>query len=495
MSRLPDLLEMLRGYSSRTCLEGDGFSYRYSDLCAELDRWSCKLDDLPAEAGHVIGLRADYSMSAIGAFLALLARGFIPALVPRDRSISDYLVHCRASALLEIELHGTHRYSAVSPPAPTPPTHPLLQQLHSSRESGFIVFTSGSTGMPKAALHSVDRFLLKFDRIGRSLRTLAFLLFDHIAGVDTLFYTLRNGGTLILTYRRDPRAILQLVTSQRIEVLPTSPSFLRLLCAEKDSSHMELPTLKVITYGSEPMDPTTLQRVNERFPGVRIVQKYGTTELGSPQTISRSNDSLWLKFRCDRSQIKVVNGILWLRTRGTMLGYINVPSPTIEDGWLCTGDLVEVDGEWLRILGRADEVIKVGGEKVSPREVEGVIRELDSVKAAFVSGESHPLMGQVLTAKVAVVSERPRFTEVAASIRRHCQERLGPHHVPVRITLVREDSLDVLSYRFKQRRSTIGHDNGCEPGQLVPESNIETLNPSNTALLPYKSATDEAQST
>lgn len=470
MSRFLDILRAFREYSSRSCLEGQNFSYTYGELLAEVERWSCRLKAVPTPVGSVMGLRADYCLTAIGAFLALLAHGFVPALIPRDRSLTEYLAHSNASALLEIEPDGTHRYEPITPPSETAP---LLKEVRDRSEAGFIIFTSGSTGLPKAALHSLDRFLLKFDRCGRSLRTLGFLLFDHIAGLDTLFYTLRNGGTLIVTYRRDPKAILQLIASHRVEVLPTSPSFLRLLCAGNESPSADLSSLKIITYGSEPMDAATLRHVNERFPRVRIIQKYGSTELGSPRTVSKSNDSLWLKFRADKSRVKVVDGVLWMRSEGTMLGYINAPSPVTQNGWHCTGDLVEVDGEWLRFVGRADEMIKVGGERVSPSEVERIIRELDFVKDAFVSGEPHPLMGWTLAAEVVVATEHVHISGVAASIRRHCHQRLGPHHAPMRVTLVPEGSLETLGYRLKVQRPRIASSTEHRQEHFSPRASVQ----------------------
>ena len=114
----------------------------------------------------------------------------------------------------------------------------------------------------------------------------------------------------------------------------------------------DLSSLKIITYGSEPMDPRTLALLNERFPGCRISQKYGTTETGSPRSASRANDSLWLKLGGDGVEMKVVDGVLHLRSESTILGYLNAPSPVDAEGWYCTGDLVEVDGEWIRFRGQ-----------------------------------------------------------------------------------------------------------------------------------------------
>lgn len=447
MNRVASFLDRLQSYAPRLCIVDGDVAYAYGDLLAETARWTSRLDELNVESGSVIGVRADYSFSAVAALLALLSRGAIAALIPRDRETVQYLRDAHATALLELtpDEHFWH-------PLSDQPTHPLLDELRAMREGGVVVFTSGSTGRPKAALHSIERLLCKFERRGRALRTLAFLLFDHIAGLDTLLYTLSNGGTLILTRRRDPPYILDLIASQSVEVLPTSPSFLRLLCAMRDHSDRSISSLKVITYGSEPMDPATLKRVNERFPNVQIIQKYGTTELGSPATESRDNNSLWLRIKGDAIESMIVDGVLWLRSPGTMLGYLNASSSVTADGWYSTGDLVDVDGEWMRFLGRVDEVIKVGGEKVAPAEVERIIRELDFVCDVLVVGEPHPLLGQVVTAQVTIAPEALSTKEAESRIRLHCRQRLASHHVPVKIVFGFDKATAFLGYRQKLQR-------------------------------------------
>ena len=460
MNRLRRLLESFHHHADSFCLEAEGLSHSYGELAIEVQRWHSQFEGMQLESGSVVALRADYSLSAIAAFLALCARQSIPALIPRDRPVEEYLSDTGASLLLQINDDGTSGYQRVSH---QPRIHPLLARLRAANEPGFIIFTSGSTGRPKAAVHNLERFLQKFDRPGRSFRTLAFLLFDHVAGLDTLLYTLCNGGTLILTQRRDPQSILHLIASHRVEVLPTSPSFLRLLCALPDISSFGLSSLGVITYGSEPMDETTLARVNARFPNTQIIQKYGTTETGSPRTASRDRDSVWLRFKGNDMQAKVIDGVLWLCGGGTMLGYLNAPSPVTEDGWYCTGDLVEVDGEWIRFMGRTDEIIKVGGEKVAPTEIESVIRQLEFVRGVWVKGDPHPLMGAVVSAKVMIRSITLNPKEAAAHIRRHCRAHLSPHKVPLRIDIVSEDVADLIGYRQKAR-----YGRSSEESETVP---------------------------
>ena len=83
-----------------------------------------------------------------------------------------------------------------------------------------------------------------------------------------------------------------------------------------------------------------------------------------------------------------------------MLGYLNAPSPFDADGWFNTQDLVETDGDYIRILGRKSELINVGGEKVHPTEIENVLLQLDNVKDVTVRGRPNPITGEVVAAKI-----------------------------------------------------------------------------------------------
>lgn len=446
MSRFAHFLEQLQSHAPRLCIEGDGCSYTYAQLLEEIKRWQSHFDALNVAVGSVIGIRADYSLAAVAALLALFSRNAVGALIPRDRDAAAYLVDARAAALLELDVEGNYQWSSLQHPT----SHPLLERLRTASEGGVVIFTSGSTGRPKAALQSLERFLYKFRSPGRRFRTLAFLLFDHVAGLDTLFYTIASGGTLILTRRRDPHWIVHLIESCQVEVLPASPSFLRLLCAVGNVREKDLSSLKIITYGSEPMDPSTLARLNARFPNIQISQKYGTTETGSPRSVSRANDSLWLKIKSDNVETKVVDDVLWIRSEGTILGYLNAASPVDGEGWYCTGDLVEVDGEWIRFRGRVADTIHVGGEKVAPTEVEQSILELDFVRDVVVSGEPHALMGQIVTARVALATTAVDPKEAAKCIRLHCRQRLASYKVPVKVDVV---AAGFISDRQKAQRN------------------------------------------
>jgi acyl-CoA synthetase (AMP-forming)/AMP-acid ligase II len=212
----------------------------------------------------------------------------------------------------------------------------------------------------------------------------------------------------------------------------------------------DLSSLELITYGTEPMPESTLLALNRAFPKVRLKQTYGLSELGILPTASKESGSLWLRLGGDGFETKVVNGTLWIRARSAMLGYLNAPSPFDADGWLNTGDAVEIDGDYVRILGRASEAINVGGEKVYPAEVESVLLEMDNIREATVHGKRSPVTGHVVMATVRLFHPEDPI-RLEQRMREFCQGRLKEYKIPV---LLRLDDNDHHGARFKKARST-----------------------------------------
>lgn len=432
MQSLGQLLGTLRSRGEARCLREARNWSSYADLMAAVDRWGERVAALGLQRGEVVALRADYSIDAMALMLAAWSRGLVVALVPRGARSDPYLEDAHAAGCFTLARTAgagwQPRVRSASVPA-------VLQRLAESGDAGLILFSSGSSGRPKATLHGVERFLHKYQHGGRAFRTLAFLQFDHVAGVDTMLYTLAAGGSLVAIADRNPRTVCEAIESAAVEVLPTTPSFLRLLWASAVVPDYDLSSLEIVTFGSEPMDAATLARVRRSLPGVTVMQKYGTTETGAPRTVSRPDDGRWVQVGGHGVEARVVDGLLWIRGAGTFLGYLNAAGGVTEDGWYCTGDRVEQDGPWIRILGRDSDLINVGGEKVSPAEVEAVILELDVVEAVVVSGSAHPLMGQIVTARI-----KPRGDAAEATleqrVRKHCRLRLPSYKVPVTVDVV-----------------------------------------------------------
>ena len=453
MGLYEEWLERLAQYEDMVCLEDGPARFTYGEMIKEIETWSARFNERGVEAGSVIGLRTDYSIHSTATILALLRRRAIVALIPEAGDIEGFAFDSSLDALAELTTAGACNWTVLSG---HDTTHPLIQRLREQNSGGLVVFTSGTTGRPKAALHSIERFLTKFRKPGRRFRTLAFLLLDHIAGLDMLFYALTSGGTLVTTRSRLPVDILKLIQSHHVEVLSTSPSFLRLLCATRTARNYAIPTLRIVTYGSETMDGRTVAAFRTLFPAVEILQKYGSTEMGAPRAISREDNSLWLKFLDSGVETKIVDGILWIRCEHAILGYLNAPFVIDSDGWYCTGDRVKVEDGWIQFLGRESDVINVGGEKVAPIEVEAVLAEIAIVEDCLVVGEPHELLGEVVSARVVLTPDVTDEKESRKRIRDHCRQRLPTHKVPIRIDFVVELPVSV---RQKKLRRLPGPDN------------------------------------
>ena len=205
--------------------------------------------------------------------------------------------------------------------------------------------------------------------------------------------------------------------------------------------------MRLITYGTESMLASTLERLRQVFPQVELQQTYGLSEVGVLRSKSRNSDSLWMKIGSEKTSLRVVDGLLEIKTPSTILGYLNAVTPMSADGWYQTGDEVETDGEWIRILGRRSDMINVGGLKVFPAKVASVISEMDNVEEVVIAGEANALTGNIVTATVKLQkTEDP--TAFRARLREYCRSRLAPHETPQRILLSAEA---LHSARFKTR--------------------------------------------
>ena len=263
-----------------------------------------------------------------------------------------------------------------------------------------------------------------------------------------MLHVLANGGCLVIVEDRSPDAVLEAVNRFQVEILPTSPTFLNLILLSEAYHRHDLSSLKLITYGTEPMPESTLHRFKRLFPHIQMKQTYGLSEVGILHSSSRASDSLWVKVGGEGFETRIVDGMLEIKAISAMLGYLNAPSPFTEDGWLPTGDMVERDGDYIKILGRKNDIISVGGEKVYPAEVENVIAEFENVAEVTVYPERNAILGQIVCAKVQLrAEEAPPFI---AQIKQHCRQRLAPFKVPVKVMITSDHQ---YTTRFKKQRS------------------------------------------
>ena len=427
-------------------------TYSYDWLYQRVLEWQNDLTKNDIAPGAVVILEADFSPNAVALFLALIEHNCI--LVPLTQSVESKKAEFTELAEGEIRISIADDDSVIFDRIPhhvSPPqrgTHELYSVLRDHHHPGLILFSSGSSGKSKAALHNLTGIFEKFKVRRYKQRTITFLLYDHIGGVNTMLYTLSNGGCIITVRERSPEKVLEGVEKYHAELLPTSPTFINMILFSEAYKRHDLSSLKTVTYGTEPMPESTLRRFHELYPNIALQQTYGLSEVGILRSKSKSSDSLWVKLGGEGFETRIVDGILQIKAESAMLGYLNAPSPFSEDGWFITGDEVEVDGEYFRILGRRSELINVGGEKVYPAEVESLIQQIDNVADVTVYGEKNPITGNIVCANVRLLE--PEDSKAAIlRIKKYCRARIPTFKVPVKVNIVDEE---MHGERFKKMR-------------------------------------------
>ena len=443
------LIERMKQCSDNPAIVWHDQTFTYRNILEGIEMWSDKLEAQGMHSRNVIALEGDYSLNVCALILALIQRKAI--IVPLSEAVGtsreDFLKTAEVQLVFSFDARDNWKIEKRNIKV----TNSLTQKLVKMAEPGLVLFSSGSTGKNKAALHNLSKLLEKFKKLRHRLCTINFLLFDHIGGINTLLYTLSNGGTVVTSRDRDPDKICRLIEKYKVELLPTTPTFLNLLLISDAYKNYDMSSLKMITYGTEVMPESLLKRLNKTFPNVQFLQTYGLSELGILRSKSKESDSLWVKVGGEGFETKVVDRVLWIRAHSAMMGYLNVSSPFDENGWMNTEDIVEVKGDYIRILGRQSDIINVGGQKVYPTEVESVLMQMENVIDANVRGESNPITGNIVVAKLTL--ENPEeLSNLKKRVRKFCRERLESYKLPVKIEIAKNFQ---YTSRFKKVRSRI----------------------------------------
>lgn len=438
----------VRQHGEKPFLHFAGRTYSYTELAQETELQHTRLTSYGVRAGEVVALLSDYSFSAIATFLALhyLRTIVVPIAntVPTEVDERLTLLHIdwvirdpSATATIEVGQGGA--------------IHEILQKLQLAERSGLVLFSSGSTGKPKAMAHDLDRLVDTYhNRKHRDITMMVFLMFDHIGGLNTLLTALASGAAMVIPETREPERVAELIARYRVAILPASPTFLNLMLLSGAPQRYDLSSLKFITYGTEPMPESLLARLRTAFPRARFLQTFGTSETGISQTTSLSSSSTLLKLDDPNIEHRIVDGELWLRSSTQILGYLNHNMDSFTaDGWFKTGDLVETaENGFLRIRGRAKELINVGGQKVVPAEVESVLMEMPEIEDCVVFGELNLITGQIVCAKV-ILKQGISSGLIRQAVRTFCRGRLDSYKIPVKITI---SDVPLFGKRFKKQR-------------------------------------------
>ena len=448
MAELGWFTERLHSFGELTAMLWKDNSFSYSLLLKHSDDWLIHLNNAGISKGSCVAIVGDFSPGTYSLLLALIRGGYIAVPISKSgysKSSEKLKIAC-VKCVIEFDDDDNFVEKIID----NPNQHPLLKKLSSNKEAGLILFTSGTSGNPNAVLHSFSRLLNESRKPKRGKIVLTFLLLEHIGGIDTLFHLLSIGGTAVMLGDRNVDTVCKTVEKYKVDLIPTTATFLRMLLISKAYEKYDLSSLKIISYGTEPMPPSLLMSLNKVLPKIIFNQNYGLSELAVLQTKSKSNDSTWFSIQ-NSIETKIIDGRLWIRNNSLMLGYLNSNTNIDSDGWYDTGDRVIQEGEFIKVLGRESDLINVGGEKVFPAEIESVISEIPDIYDVTVCGKPNVVMGSVVMAYVKA-SEESNKEYLIKKIRNHCKKRLdASYKVPVVIEISNKDH---HSERFKKMRAS-----------------------------------------
>jgi acyl-coenzyme A synthetase/AMP-(fatty) acid ligase len=404
----------------------------------ELARQLDALDPAPP-AMLMLHPRAASLSALVGAALARRPVILVSHLL--EAVAREYLEAVGGSCLLEIR-DGRIEVALRStrPPAPLPAR---------DGETEFYIFTSGSTGKPKCARHTWST-LAKGAKVIPRLLGRRWLIAHSIAqfgGLQILTYCLLNGSTTVLPGDYTPQTALRTVRDHGVEYIDSTPTYLRQLLMNSTRSDWEGSKLYHVSLAGEIVSQQLIDAIKEMVPGVKITHVYSSTEMGSSIRVTDGREGFDAKL-IDHQHLKIVDGELHVRRSSkAMLGYLgNAP---LEQEWVATNDLVEVVGDRVRFLGRADDVINVGGSKVIPGVVEGVIRQVAGVADVRVSGHASSIVGNLVKATLLLVPGAAR-DQVVEQVKRHCTAHLAAHMVP-RVVVVADQLQLTVTQKWSRR--------------------------------------------
>ncbi|WP_435110962.1 class I adenylate-forming enzyme family protein [Nocardiopsis synnemataformans] len=315
----------------------------------------------------------------------------------------------------------------------SPGTGAQVPSAGHENDDAVIIFTSGTSGRPKAALLSHRSLLAGLQMLLHITRRLPHQVEEttgeaalhtgpmfHVGGVQTLLRAVCVGDTLVMPRGRfDPADVLRLIEERRIRRWSAVPTMLTRVIEHPDARVRDVSSLRALTVGGAAAHPELLERVRTGFPGVepRIATGFGLTENGGQAVAASGRDTVARPGSTGRTlpcvEMRIVgatetsDGEIQFRSPTQMTAYIGEEGdgPIDSEGWLSTGDLGRVDDDgFLWVTGRSKDMIVRGGENIAPAAVERALLRLPYVDDAVVFGVADPDLGEDVAAIVVTPS-------------------------------------------------------------------------------------------
>jgi acyl-CoA synthetase (AMP-forming)/AMP-acid ligase II len=482
------IFEMLRASALRlpdkTALICDGEAICYRALEEKALSLACRLQQLDVKKNDRVALLFPNCNEMVIAYFACAAIGAVSVPLNNRLTAKDlaYIINDCAACLLMVGYQFWEISRQIMPDLPSVreliyagpeqkegaryfaeliaekenPEPPLI----SADDTAVIMYTSGTTGLPKGAMMSHRNIFTNARNCGASLdykesdTTLIVVPLFHVTGLNSqLVAFIFIGGTCVILKAYKTAGMIEAIEKHKITALFMVPTIYVLMLINETLPEKDISSVRLAAYGGAPMDKETVMQLRERL-GIDLYNAYGLTETSSLTTVLPACDAVRkapsVGLPVSGVQVKTIDfegrelrpgetGELLIKGPNVVRGYFNKPEATqksIVDGWLHTGDLARIDDEgYVYVVDRLKDMIVRGGENIYSIEVESALNSHPMVLESAVVPEPHAVFGEVVKAFVVLM---PGEKTTPGELIDFCRLNIADYKAPARVVFLNE---------------------------------------------------------
>jgi acyl-coenzyme A synthetase/AMP-(fatty) acid ligase len=335
---------------------------------------------------------------------------------------------------------------------PAGPPVPAANHIRTERATEWLMLTSGTSGVPKIAAHTLEALTgaILADGPSRGAAAVWATFYDirRYGGLQIFLRAIVGGGSIVLSSPHEALGDhVERLRARGVTHISGTPSHWRKLLMSGAASKF---SPRYIRLSGEIADQAVLDGLGAAFPAASIGHAYASTEAGVGFAVNDGREGFpagIVGVDRDGVEMKVEDGSLRIRSRRTAHAYIGRAASALSDadGFVDTGDMVELRGDRYHFVGRRGGIINIGGLKVHPEEIEAVVNRQPEVRMSRAKSRRSPITGAIVVVDVILAADADPglIDQIRAKIMVDCKASLAPHKVPAVIKFV--PSLDITA--------------------------------------------------